>query len=194
MISTEYSFPAKQTADFLRELGEELSKLEPLLRDLVRYYRTEVQPAIFEAHAGGKNGGAGHPPWQPLSARYLASELKRTSQHPRDILQLTGAFREDLTTGTIYTREEYRVTKTDAYAEFGSLRVYPRYSGAAQGGPRQAMYLTPEAVQRMDEMVNSWLSKKIVEERKRRIRQGERVEREITAKAERVIKEIAKYG
>lgn len=190
MISTEYSFPAKQTADFLRELGEELSRLEPLLRDLVRYYRTEVQPAIFAAHAGGKNGGAGHPPWQPLSARYLASELKRNSQHPRDILQLTGAFRDDLTIGTAYTVEEYRASRTDAYAEFGTLRVYPRYAGAAQGGPRQAMYLTPEAVQRMDEMVNSWLSQKIREERKRR-RKGQQ---EFAKQAAEVVRRIARHG
>lgn len=190
MISTEYSFPARQVRDFLRELGEELSQLEPLLRDLVRYYRTEVQPAIFEAHAGGRNGGSGHPPWQPLSARYLASELKRNSQHPRDILQLTGAFGEDLTTGTAYTVEEYRVSKTDAYAEFGTLRKYPRYAGAGQGGPRQAMYLTPEAVQRMDEMVNSWLSKKIREERKRS-RKGDQ---ELAQQAARIIRGIAKNG
>lgn len=190
MISTEYSFSARQTVDFLNALGEELSQLEPLLRQLVQYYRSTVQPEIFEAHAGGKNGGAGHPPWKPLSARYLASIPKRTSRHPRDILQLTGAFREDLTTGTSYTIEEYRLSKEAAYAEFGSLRIYPRYAGAGQGGPRQAVYLTPQAVQHMDEITNSWLSKKIREERKRRRAGQDALDKRIS----RVIREISRYG
>ena len=190
MISTEYSFPARQTADFLQAIGEELSQLEPLLKQLVQYYRTSVQPEIFEAHAGGRSGGAGHPPWKPLSARYLASIIKRTSAHPRDILQLTGEFRKDLTTGTAYTVEEYHFGKDSAFVEFGSTREYPRYAGAGQGDPRQAMYLTPQAVQRMDDMVNSWLSKKIVEERKRR-RAGQA---ELDRRAKRIIREIAKYG
>lgn len=190
MISTEYSFPAKQTVNFLRAIGEELQQLEPLLRQLVTYYRSTVQPKIFEAHAGGKNGGLGHPVWQPLSARYLASALKRNSQHPRDILQLTGAFREDLTVGTAYTLEEYRIGNDEAYAEFGTLRRYPRYAGAAQGGPRQAMYLTPQAVEKMDEMANSWLSKKIREERKRRRAGQDALEK----RNSRIIREISKYG
>ncbi len=144
-----------------------LADPEPLLRDMLTYYRTVAQPAIFEAHAAGKNGGGEHPSWQPLSPYYLASTKKSRSQHPNDILQLTGAFASDITTGSSETVEAYTAGGGQAQMLFGSSRDYPRYVGAGNGGSRQAMYITPTTANRLEEIARHYVGEAIVRARTR---------------------------
>jgi hypothetical protein len=149
------------------EVQRALSDPEPLLREMLTYYRTIAQPAIFDAHAANANGGGEHPNWQPLSPYYLASTKKSRSQHPNDILQLTGAFASDITTGSSETVEAYTRGGGQAQMLFGSSRDYPRYVGAGNGGSRQAMYITPSTANRLEEIVQHYISEVIVDARER---------------------------
>lgn len=165
MIGLESSFESRLARDYLQAIGKRLEDLMPMLRKQLEYYKTVAQPAIFAAHAGGKNGGSGHPAWQNLSPYYLASDVKRSSAHPKDILRLSGAFAADLTTGTGETIEIERIGSNDAEIIFGSGRAYPRFVGAGQGGSRQAMYVTGDAAKAMTDIANHFLSAAIVAQR-----------------------------
>lgn len=184
MLSVDYRFSSRQTRDFLEYLGHDLEELRPLLEMWLNYYRSVAQPAIFAAHedaATTGGGGHGHPQWQALTARYLASDEKRRSPHPRDILQLTGDFKADITGhGTMHTIERFHMHASEAQVVFGSSRQYPVWAGAGQGGPRQAMYLTAETVKQLDALANHYLSELIVKARveaRKRTDVGERAAR-----------------
>lgn len=168
MIHAEFEFVAQQTADYLNAIADDISKLEPLMHDWVDYYKGTVQPEIFAAHEGAAEtggGGHGHPAWAPLTAAYLDSKRKRESLHASDILQLTGDFRRDLTEGTGHTIEEIITMGDTMQVIFGSSRDYPVWAGAGEGGPRQAMYITPEHARRLSEMAQHFLSEIIVKHR-----------------------------
>ncbi|AFZ66986.1 hypothetical protein [Deinococcus peraridilitoris] len=165
MFNSSYNFQSRQARDFLQAVGRDVSDLQPLLESWVKYYREVAQPEIFRAHANGKNGTGGHPAWRDLSDQYLASARKQTSPHPTDILQLTGAFASDLTTGSEHTIEVYLIGQTEASVRFGSSRVYPRYAGAGEGGSRQAMYITDEASTGLDALTNRFISDAVVRHR-----------------------------
>lgn len=167
MFTSSYNFQSRQARDFLQAVGRELADLQPLLESWVKHYRTVAQPEIFAAHAGGKNGGGGHPAWRDLSDTYLASARKRSSPHPSDILQLSGAFASDLTTGSEYTVEAYLIGETEASVRFGSSRIYPRYAGAGEGGSRQAMYITEDTARALDALTNRFISDAIVAQREK---------------------------
>jgi hypothetical protein len=163
MISIETSFNARLTRDFLQAVGQDLENLRPLLEQWLEYYRTKAQPAIFNAHAAGKNGGAGHPAWAALSDAYLKSATKTLSNHPKDILRLSGAFAEDITRGGDKTVLKYDIGADTASVTFGSSREYAVWAGA--NSTRQAMYITPETAKELDHITNSFLSQLIVKHR-----------------------------
>ena len=165
MLSLESNFNARLTRDFLLAIGQDLQNLKPMLEEWVTHFRTVAQPEIFDAHARGANGGAGHPVWKPLSPVYLAGDRKRLSPHPKDMLQLSGDFRADLTTGTDQTVLEYRITSDNAEVVFGSKRSYAKHAGATNGGSRQAMYITPDTVKALNDITNHFLSGLIVRNR-----------------------------
>lgn len=172
MFSTESSFETKLARDYLLAVGDKLEDVMPMLREQLEYYRTVAQPAIFDAHANNRNGGNGHPAWAELSPYYLASSIKKRSMHASDILQLSGAFASDLTTGTAYTVETEFVNKTDAQIAFGSSRKYPIFAGAGDGGKRQAMYITGEAGRAMTDIANHWISQQLVNKRSAAMQQN----------------------
>lgn len=165
MLSLSMDFQAQLARDVLLALDGNLKNAKPLLQDWLEYYRKTAQPEIFKVHEGGKVMVAGHRSWQALTPRYLRSHRKRTSMHPRDILQLSGDFKKDLTTGTGFTFEHYRLSSTEAEVTFGTTRVYPRYVGAGQGGIRQAMYITPAAAKGLQDVTNHYISKILVKAR-----------------------------
>lgn len=165
MISVETSFDARLTRDYLKAIGHDLENLRPLLEQWMAHYKSIAQPAIFEAHAGGKNGGLGHPTWQALTQSYLASSLKRGSPHPRDMLQLSGAFAQDLIGDTAFSFDFIKISGDQAEVQFGSTREYPRWVGAGQGGSRQAMYITADEQHALEQITNHFLSSLIVKHR-----------------------------
>ena len=138
MLDITIDFKAEPIIDMLRHLEFEERDIEHVLKEVVKLYRTKLQPEIFSAHEKGNTGGSGHKNWKPLSQKYLESKLKRTSPHPSDILQLTGAFKDDLTRGTSFTIEEYNTFGSEGQAVFGTTREYPVWAGAGNGGTRQA--------------------------------------------------------
>lgn len=163
MLSIETTFNARLTRDFLNAVGQDLNELRPLLEQWLEFYRTKAQPAIFAAHAEGKNGGAGHVPWKALSDVYLRSAEKTLSNHPKDMLQLSGAFAEDITRGGSKTVLQYDISANSASVTFGSGREYAVWAGA--NSTRPAMYITPETARELDHITNSFLSQLIVKHR-----------------------------
>lgn len=159
------SFEAQLARDLLLVLDNNLAHAKPLLEEWVDYYRKTAQPEIFKAHEGNRAGGGGHLNWRRLTVGYLRSSKKRSSVHPRDILQLTGDFRKDLTTGTGFTFERFNISAGSAEVAFGTLREYPRYIGAGQGGSRQAMYITARTQREFVDITNHFISKAIVQMR-----------------------------
>lgn len=158
MLSLDSNFNARLTRDYLKAIGEDLQQLRPLLEEWLTHYRTVAQPEIFESHAGGRNGGGGHPAWKALSPAYLGSAKKSMSPHPKDLLQLSGDFRADLTTGTDQTILEYRISGDNAEVHFGSKRPYAKHAGATNGGSRQAMYITADTARALNDITNHYLS------------------------------------
>lgn len=150
---------------FMDVVERTLGEPEPILMDMLEYYRNEAQPAIFEAHANNKIGGGQHRIWDTLSDSYKYGTLKRFSLHPTDILQLTGEFAKDITTGSAYTIVDIFSTQNLHTLYFGSSRDYPVWAGAGNGGNRQAMYITPETAQRMHDIVQHHISEAIVRAR-----------------------------
>lgn len=165
MLNLSMDFQAQLARDVLLALNGDLTNSKPLLADWLDYYRKTAQPAIFRVHEGGKVMVSGHATWRGLTPRYLRSARKRTSLHPRDILQLTGDFKKDLTTGTGYTFERFKISKDSAEVAFGTTRDYPRYVGAGNGGYRQAMYITPHTAKALSDITNHFISKIIVKSR-----------------------------
>lgn len=165
MLSLESNFNARLTRDYLKAIGKDLQHLKPMLEEWVTHYRTVAQPEIFDAHARGANGGGGHPVWNPLSPAYLTSAKKRLSPHPKDMLQLSGDFRADLTTGTDQTVLEYRINADNAEVIFGSKRPYAKHAGATNGGSRQAMYITADTAKALNDITNHFLSGLIAKHR-----------------------------
>lgn len=168
------NFEAQLARDLLLALGNDLTKAKPLLEEWLDYYRKTAQPEIFRVHEGGKVMVSGHATWRALTHRYLQSHRKRSSMHPRDILQLSGSFKKDLTTGTSYTFEHFRASSAGAELTFGTTRDYPRYVGAGNGGFRQAMYITPKTSKALIDITNHFISKLIVKDRQKAASAGKR--------------------
>jgi hypothetical protein len=147
---------------FVEKLEQGMNDLEPLVKEMLEQWRNVEQHAIFEAHERGKTSPAGHEAWKALSASYLESNKKRNSQHPTDIMQLTGGLREDLTTGTSHTVEALTSTTGQAQILFGTTREYAIYAGGGNGDSRAVMYVTPEAIQHYEALANHFLSELIV--------------------------------
>ena len=184
MLSADYSYSSRQARDLLAALGKNVDEgLEELLHKWIEHYRTVSQPAIFEAHEGQARTGQAkgtHPAWAALSPAYLDSRAKRESLHAEDVMQLTGALREDLTTGTEHTRLVTRRTSDGMEVEFGTGRDYPVWAGGGVGGPRQVMYITASDVQALEDITNRFIGDLLVEAREKAGRgEGLRLTREL---------------
>jgi hypothetical protein len=160
MFDVEVQVDDAQAMSALVKLERDTANLEPMLRQMILYYRMYAQREIFDVHRNAaKSGGGGgeHPAWTPLSEEYLKSKRKRVSPHPNDIMQRTGALRRDLTTRGPDTVEEYRRTNDGFEAVFGTSKEYPVWAGGGRGGGRQVMYLTPRTIREFERLAQAFL-------------------------------------
>lgn len=166
MIRVDATFEGRLTQDYLRAVGKNIADTEPLLEAWGDYVQGTVFPENFAAHALGVNARPPHPRWAPLTPGYLASREKRESPHPRDVMQLTGAFAGALAGGNGAVRAVNAEKGEIVLGADAGRFEYAAKAGGARGGARSPLYLTAEHVEHLKALTNSFLSQAIARKRR----------------------------